>query len=242
MPRTRWELPPHAQLEHMARLRQLAAMGVDVEMPEDSASTPEVEFEIGYAPSFHNIIFNASPSRIVLLTGARIVSRCSGIYFDENIEVTLPWNGPQFQLWYSDGVHEFPYRIVPGLRLDWNQVLNHQLEQGIRMQKRKVLTGMLLFVAYEAQLPVEYRHGTPIGIRVALIDSLGVEFPADGTVLVNRRLEPEKVVQRQGPRRSSLFDGPVHPSGADNSREPNSIPQRAPEHTNRKTGWSLDQS
>lgn len=203
MPRTRWELTARAQLEHIARVEQLHDMGVDVKMPKLQCSDPDVDFEIGHGPNFCNIVFNSSPSRIVLVTGARIVPRRSGIYLDDNIRVRLPWEGTEFELWYTDGVRPRPYRVVPGLTLDWENVLNHQLEEGIRLQRGKVLTGTLLLVAYEAQLPKEYRQGELINVRVALIDSLGTELAAEGTVHVDRRRE---VTQQPQPRKENLFE------------------------------------
>lgn len=203
MPKTRWELTAREQVEHLARAEQLRAMGVDVEIPKLQSPVPDVDFEIGYAPDFHNIIFNSSPSRVVLVTGARIVPRRSGVYIDENIRVSLPWKGPEFDLWYTDGCKPHPYRVVPGLTLDPEDVLNHRLEEGMRLQRGKALTGLLLAVAYEAQLPKEYRHGTRISLRVALIDSLGNELAAEGTVHVVRHMEVKK---RANHRKGNLFE------------------------------------
>jgi hypothetical protein len=211
MPRTRWQLNPREQVEHRARAEQLRDLGIDLEVPKMLPPVPDVDFEIGYAPDFHNVIFNYSPSRIMLVTGVRIVGRHS-VYLDENIRVSLPWDGPEFELWYTNG-YKHLYRIVPGLTLELGKLINQQLEEGIRLQRGKVLSGLLLAVAYEAQLPKEFSHGTPIRLRVGLIDSLGDELAAEGTVHVDRRLEIT-----QQPRRSSkgnLFEAGLISAGAE---------------------------
>ena len=200
MPRTRWELTPHEQVEHISGLKELRALGIDVDVPKVHSAAPDLDFEIGYGPPFYNVIFNSPHSGIVLLTGARIVARRSGICLDDNIEVSLPRGGANFQLWYTDGVREKPYRVAPELTLDWEEVLNHRLEQGIRLKQGRILEGLLLLIAFEAKLPKEYQHGERIELQIALIDSLNTEFVAEGTVLVDRRKE---ATQRPKPRRAN---------------------------------------
>ena len=198
MSRTRWVLSAREQIEHLARAEQLRAMGLDIAVPIRPSLVPVADFEIEYAPEFHNVILNI-PGRIVLATGARIVAR-RPILLEGNVDVRLPWNGPEFELLYPDANR--PYRLVSELTFDREDVLNQRLQEGIRLQRGDVLEGMLLLVAYQAQLPEEYCHGTPIGVRIALWDSLGAEIAAQGTVRVNRRME---AAPRLTPPKERLF-------------------------------------
>ncbi len=93
-------------------------------------------------------------------------------------------------------------RLSLGLTLDLGELINAQLEEGIKLKRGKVLSGLLLAVAYEAQLPKELRHGAPICLRVGLIDSLGNEHAAEGRVHVDRRLE---ITQQPRPSKGDLF-------------------------------------
>ena len=43
MPRTRWELTPHEQVEHISGLKELRALGIDVDVPKVHSAAPDLD-------------------------------------------------------------------------------------------------------------------------------------------------------------------------------------------------------
>jgi len=185
MPRIIWNLSKREQLEHVARAQWLHSIGVDINVPRLPSCDPAVDFEIGYD---YSLISNWY-SDIVLVTGARITRQCSGTLQVDEAAVSLPWDGPPFDLLDMPTGNAKEYQIPPGLTLPRDQVLNDQLAPGVRLQRGKTLSGLLVLVGWDAQLPAQYCHGSMIRIEISLSDCSGAELRAKGAVRIDRKLE-----------------------------------------------------
>ena len=200
MPRTRWELSRQQQKAHVVRAKRLAAMGVEIIEPKLQSNDPGVRFDIGYAPKFYNVIFNSSLSTVTLITGARIIANRARITLEEMITVTLPWEGSEFEFqpWSPDSWDADSYRVAPGLTVFSNELLPLHLDENPRLLPGKPYTGLLLAIAYGAQLPQDCEHGTPVSVGLTLYDSFDTELCAEGTVFIDRRAE---IADRQDARK-----------------------------------------
>ena len=219
MARKRRELTNSEQLKHAAEIEHLRDIGIDIGVNQSIATTPNLDFEIGYGPNFHNIIFKSTPWQIGLVMGARIVARRSDIYLTGDIEVQLPWHGPEFMLWEALDDDEWYFRFDPVGYFEKDQVLNLQLEAGLRLQPGKVLSGFLILVADGVQLPADYADRTPVDVQITLFDSLGTEYSAQGIVGVDRRIEADRnrmdrrreAIRKGTSGKRTLFDVAIHP-------------------------------
>jgi hypothetical protein len=210
MPRTKWKLTKHEQFEHASSVAWLRTTGIDIRVPKLASVEPLVDLQIEYA---HNFIFNSSPDHMTLVIDVRLLPRRDGIYLEDNLRVSLPWEGPLFELWYRAGRESDPYRIPPCLSYRREDVLNEQLAEGIRLTKGKVVKGTLLLIAWDEQLPEQYRHGEIIDVGLSLFDTLGREFTRKTKIQVDRAINrPQPKKQNQTPAvskaaRSGLYGG-----------------------------------
>ena len=211
MSRIRWELTAREHVEYSLRTEQLVAIGFDVQVPQRLSPAPDVDLEIGYAPDFLNIVFDLAPWRVVLVTGIKLVARRSGIYINDDVQITLPWGGHDFELWSVGDEEDRPCRLFRELCIDRNQVLNHRLEGGIRLQRGEVITGLLVAVALRTQVPSQHAHGALVKTSITFRDSLGTPFSAAGAVHVDRRIAISKPAGIH--RKGNLFERPILATG-----------------------------
>ena len=210
MPRRRWKLSAREELEYAARAQELQEMGVPMEVPSPPQSALELQVACG-----GNFIFNSSPLHMTLVTEVRMIAMRSGIYLSDEVSVTLPWSGTPFELGYDSGRSAEPYRIADNLSYDRPQVLNERLILGMRLQKGKFVSGVLVLLG-QGQLPAEYGHGALMSTEVTLFDSLGAEFSAQAAVRVNRNLERKRETPTEAMTKSSNLWEPLPPKPAIN--------------------------
>ncbi len=208
MPRRHWKLSAREAIEYTARAHELREMGVPIEVPDPPQAA--VDLQVACAGNF---IFNSSPLHMTLVIEVRMLARRSDIYMCDELSVTLPWSGPVFEIGYDLGRSAEPYRISANLAYDREQVLNERLSLGMRLQKGKIVSGLLVLLG-QGQLPTGYRNGKPINVEISLFDSLGAEFKAQAVILVNRNLElSRESCEKQRTKASSLCE-PLPPKPA----------------------------
>ena len=208
MPRRRWKLSAREELEYAARAQELHEMGIPIEVPAPPQAP--VDLQVACAGNF---IFNSSPLHMTLVTEVRLLATRSGIYLTDEVSVTLPWSGPVFELGYDSGRNSKPYRIAANLSYDRAQVLNERLVLGMRLQKGKFVSGLLVLLGH-GQLPAEYGDGALMNFEVTLFDSLGAEFNAQAVVRVDRKLgQKRETCTKEMTKGSSLWE-PLPPKPA----------------------------
>jgi len=207
MPRTKWNLTKYEQTEYASRAAWLRDMGIRIRVPKLAPVEPLVDLKVEFA---HNFIFNSSPDHMTLVVDIRLLPRRDGIYLEDNLCITLPWEGPVFELWYRKGRASEPYRITPDRTYRREEVLNEQLAAGIRLTTGKVVKGTLLLIAWDEQVPDQYRHGQIIDVGLSLFDTLGREFTTETKIQVDRAPHPKKRNQTPAASkaaRSGLYEG-----------------------------------
>ena len=208
MPRRHWKLSAREELEYAARAHELREMGVPIEVPDPPQAAVDLQVACG-----GNFIFNSSPLNMILVIEVSMLARRSDICMCDELSVILPWSGPVFEIGYDLGRSAEPYRISANLAYDRDQVLNERLFMGMRLQKGKIVSGLLVLLG-QGQLPAAYRNGKPINVEISLFDSLGGEFKAQAVTLVNRNLElSREKCEKQRTKASSLCE-PLPPKSA----------------------------
>ena len=205
MPRNRWDLPKHQCDQQRAQAERLKAAGVAIEVPSER-STESVFIDFPYGPGFyvHNVIFDLGPGRLVIVAGVKLMARRSEICL-EDCEFSLTWDGPQFSLW-GLGDERLDYRVTRDVVFAREEVLNHRLEEGLRLKRDEPVWGLLIAQAFSSQLPPEYSHGAPLTVGLTFIDRAGEAcVTTEGEVRVDRKLGSSSRI-RLSRKSSGLFD------------------------------------
>jgi hypothetical protein len=200
--RIRWKLTTEEEGRYVVRSRQLAALGIDIKVPEPALVPGIIDIEVGWGPEFYNVIFEYK-NQLVIAAGIHMVGRRSDIYLGEGMTLTLPWAVPEFELLELGDGEERHFRIG-GFELDTHELLNSRLQAGLRLQRGKPVTGILLARALKAILPSEYRHGAAVPVEIAFRDSLKRFSSGQGLISINRRIGVQTSLPMR--RRSSLFE------------------------------------
>jgi hypothetical protein len=156
------------QANYLLRLRQLQAEGIDVDIPNAWQEPSPLIIEPGHQQGWVCDLGGGNTGYAIWL---RIVSLGRAVLTD--YEISSEWDHMSIDLAY---LHETQGRYHYG-PIDYavNEVLNDQIERGLRFSFRgQMVEGALIAWGY-APVPAKYHREALVPVRLILIDSLGRE-------------------------------------------------------------------
>lgn len=201
MPIVRRRITRDEEIEYLERAQWLNSAGAAIEVPGPRPEQLSLDI-CQYGPEFDNITFTLYPGRAVVVVGISLLARKTGIMI-ENVRLMTPWDAPEFYLW-GTADEELPYRLCRGVEFSRDYVLNHLMDERMRLRRGVPVEGLIIATSL-APLPPEYNHGARLSLVVEFLDQFGTDYPLQAEVRVNRRIGGMERLARPT-RRAGLFD------------------------------------
>jgi len=217
----RWE---QAKYLHVAE--ELSSGRVPIEIPDEwRYQAPALRVEIAGPPA--SFIYQLHEHLVVYVFRVRLFAE-SGSFILQDVQITPPWDRDVVYCGLEPGTN---YRFAPGLEFEWDEVLNHQIENNLRLSRGHMLEGWLLATGNNP-VPENYGPFMPAPLTVAFLDLNSREHTASAVVSVERSTKTTKsaawprtdLFEPNGPTetgmalggKTQLFPpGPIPAGGAD---------------------------
>jgi hypothetical protein len=184
------------QAKYLTAAEELLAGGLALEIPDEwRDNTHALHIEIGGPPA--SSIYQLASGIVVYVVRVKLVAERGGMIL-EDFEITPAWDSSV----YPCGSERGSYRLAAGLQYDWNEVLNHRIENHLRFRRGDLADGWLLATGSKS-IPPEYGPGRPAPLEVAFLDQFSKQHKVSGDFVVERSAKTPKSAVRPGP---GLFD------------------------------------
>jgi hypothetical protein len=195
------------QAKYFAVAEELLAGGIVLEIPDEWRDNARaLHIEIGGPPA--SSIYQLASGIVVYVVRAKLVAERGGIIL-EDFEITPAWDRDV----YPCGSEGGSYRLAAGLQYDWNEVLNHRIENRLRFRRGDLADGWLLATGSKP-IPPQYGPGRPAPLEVAFLDQFSEQHKVSGDFVVERSAKTLKSPVRPRP-------GPFDPVDSTASMERN---------------------
>ena len=222
MPIFKPRLTRREQAKYLAVAEELLAGGIALEIPDEWRDNARaLHIEIGGPPA--SSIYQLASGIVVYVVRAKLVAERGGIIL-EDFEITPAWDRDV----YPCGSEGGSYRLAAGLQYDWDEVLNHRIENRLRFRRGDLADGWLLATGSKP-IPPQYGPGRPAPLEVAFLDQFSEQHTVRREIAVERSAKTLKSAVRPRP---GLFDPvhstapPEHDKGEARSRRLDPVPAR----------------
>ena len=221
MSQNRSKLTKAEKVEHVARARQMQALGIEVEISEDwlrvaaeyeqRDTRVEIEQIGGTAES---AIFELGLGQWGCVISAMITNQTSKAIYPVDVQLRMPWEVELF-VWLTpltvrrssrrkrDRTYQcYRFSGKSGLEFPYKEVVNHFLTEERPLSPKRPVSGLLL--ATGGPLPAHVQNGQLLGATLAIVGSDHREYTQQ------IQLGVERLASRPKPaiRRSTLRDDP----------------------------------
>jgi hypothetical protein len=193
----RWSLSGAEQRRHDANLKRLMAGGV---IPQEEMPSMDLVIEQIAGPT--ESFVNATPfGGYGIAVWVRVAARKTGIVIcdceiaptgwkDDNIDLVLPEECSQ------------SYIVPGGTVFSRDDVLNHRITDGCRLDSRRVLQGVVIGQSF-ASLPDRYTTGVQVDWELTFVDQVGNRYPLRAEVMAIR--DTKEIKHERPPDHTGLF-------------------------------------
>jgi hypothetical protein len=173
-----------------------AAAGARLDIPSEWARADRF-LHLSLAPSPESLIYQLSPSKVLYVLRLRLVPERSTTV--QEFEITTAWDRDVIPC-YPDG-HSL-YQFASGLDFEFKEVLNHRIENFLRLRRGEIQEGFLLAMGLKP-VPEEYGPGRPASVELRLFDQFKRPNVASVDLAVVRSTRRRETLSR---KRRSLFE------------------------------------
>jgi hypothetical protein len=185
MPTAKKKINRREQREYSEALSDLCSIGVEIDPDE----VPEIETDLiieGWGPESYREIFNMYEVRSGVVIGIRLLARRRGVrlhYFD----IEFPWQAERSLIFPRVTDKLGDWRVAKGVAFERQSVLNSRIDDGLSLCVGQPVEGLIIGVNGDP-IPKKYTHGSPVEIRLTLIDQFSNEYSADMELRINLKV------------------------------------------------------
>jgi hypothetical protein len=225
MPIYKQRLTRKEEARYLEVAQDHAAAGARLDIPSEWARADRF-LHLSLAPSPESLIYQLSPSKVLYVLRLRLVPERNTTV--QEFEITTAWDRDVIPC-YPDG--RGLYQFASSLDFEFKEVLNHRIENFLRLRRGEIQEGFLLAMGLKP-VPEEYGLGRPASVELKLLDQLCRPTVATVDLTVERSLRARKPSSR---KRWSLFEpeqAPPAPMGTeiDNGLRLSGPPRSVPEN------------
>ncbi len=188
----RWE-----QAKYLQVAEKLSSGRVPIDIPDEwRDQAPALRIEIAGPPA--SFIYQLHEHLVVYVFRVRLFAE-SGSFILQDVQITPPWDRDVIYCGLEPGTN---YRFAPGLEFEWEEVLNHEIENNLRLRRGHMREGWLLATGNKP-VPENYGPFMPAPLTVAFLDLNSREHTASAVVsrgAVNQDDEIGSVAQNRSLR------------------------------------------
>jgi hypothetical protein len=173
-------------------LRQLQFEGLDVEIPEEWQENSRV-LDIVTAGPAESTVFESASGGVCYAVLTRLVAERSGSILTD-WALSTDYDEQIVPESFDD---RDPVWILGGQVYRQGEVLNHLIENGLRLSRGKMVEAWLLATGL-GPIPAHYRNLSVARFQLSFWDQFGREFSANGSLSVLRKVQRDDTRVRRG--------------------------------------------
>ncbi len=197
----------------------IQSRGGQIEIPEEWHD-PVDQLRIAIAGPPASGIYQLAAGVVIYVVRTKLVAELGLILQD--FEINAAWDPGVYPCGPAGGT---TYRFSSGLQFEWDEVLNHRIENYLRFRRGDICEGWLLAMGLNP-VPEEYGAGRPAPLELVLLDQFSRRHIATADFVVERSAKRVTSVPRLShslfePDAATVAEKPVI------ADEPNIVPRRA---------------